>query len=189
MATHSSTLAWRIPWTEEPGGLQSMGLQRSNFAHTHTGFLYFVRVKLNYFLKILKILTFLFFGCTGSFLLSGLFSSCAERGSSLAAVPWPLVAQLLSLQSSGSRARAQALWCTGLQIPLLRGMCDLPRGIEPCLLYWHEDSLPLRYQGSPKYPNFQDSISIKTEKPSFESIYSIHFPKQLNFKSVTHAVK
>ena len=28
MATHSNVLAWRIPWTEEPGGLQSMGLQR-----------------------------------------------------------------------------------------------------------------------------------------------------------------
>ena len=28
VATHSSLLAWRIPWTEEPGGLQSMGLQR-----------------------------------------------------------------------------------------------------------------------------------------------------------------
>ena len=28
MVTHSSTLAWRIPWTEEPGGLQSMGSQR-----------------------------------------------------------------------------------------------------------------------------------------------------------------
>ena len=27
MATHSSILDWRIPWTEEPGGLQSMGLQ------------------------------------------------------------------------------------------------------------------------------------------------------------------
>ena len=27
MATHSSILAWRIPWTEESGGLQSMGLQ------------------------------------------------------------------------------------------------------------------------------------------------------------------
>ena len=26
--THSSILAWRIPWTEEPGGLRSMGLQR-----------------------------------------------------------------------------------------------------------------------------------------------------------------
>ena len=28
MATHSSILAWRIPWTEDPGGLQSMGSQR-----------------------------------------------------------------------------------------------------------------------------------------------------------------
>ena len=28
MATHSSVVAWRIPWTEEPGGLQAMGLQR-----------------------------------------------------------------------------------------------------------------------------------------------------------------
>ena len=27
MATHSSILAWRIPWTEEPGGIQSMGSQ------------------------------------------------------------------------------------------------------------------------------------------------------------------
>ena len=29
MATHSSILAWEIPWTEEPGELQSMGLQKS----------------------------------------------------------------------------------------------------------------------------------------------------------------
>ena len=28
MAPHSSTLAWKIPWTEEPGGLQTMGLRR-----------------------------------------------------------------------------------------------------------------------------------------------------------------
>ena len=28
MATHSSVLAWKIPWTEEPGGLQSMGSLR-----------------------------------------------------------------------------------------------------------------------------------------------------------------
>ena len=28
MAAHSSLLAWRIPWTEEPGGLQSVGSQR-----------------------------------------------------------------------------------------------------------------------------------------------------------------
>ena len=41
MPTHSSILAWRIPWTEEPGGLQSMGSQRfrhdsSDLACTHT---------------------------------------------------------------------------------------------------------------------------------------------------------
>ena len=30
MATHSSILAWEIPWTEEPSGLQSMGLQESD---------------------------------------------------------------------------------------------------------------------------------------------------------------
>ena len=29
MATHSSILAWRIPWTEEPGGLQFMGVTKS----------------------------------------------------------------------------------------------------------------------------------------------------------------
>ena len=30
-----SILAWRIPWTEEPGALQCMGSQRGNLAHTH----------------------------------------------------------------------------------------------------------------------------------------------------------
>ena len=33
MATHSSILAWKIPWTEEPGGLQSMGSQRVTTEH------------------------------------------------------------------------------------------------------------------------------------------------------------
>ena len=49
MAPHSSSLAWRIPWTEEPGGLQSMGRRESgvtehstysaiddDLRHTHT---------------------------------------------------------------------------------------------------------------------------------------------------------
>ena len=31
MAIHSSTIAWKIPWTEEPGGLQSMGSQRVRY--------------------------------------------------------------------------------------------------------------------------------------------------------------
>ena len=33
MATHSSILAWRIPWTEEPGGLQCMGSQESDMTY------------------------------------------------------------------------------------------------------------------------------------------------------------
>ena len=38
MVTHSSILTWKIPWTEEPGRLQSMGLQRvrHHWAHTYT---------------------------------------------------------------------------------------------------------------------------------------------------------
>ena len=35
MAMKSSILAWRIPWTEEPGGLQSMGLQRAGLSDEH----------------------------------------------------------------------------------------------------------------------------------------------------------
>ena len=38
MATHSSTLAWRILWTEEPGGLQSTGSQRETIALTRWTF-------------------------------------------------------------------------------------------------------------------------------------------------------
>ena len=36
MATHSIMLAREIPWTENPGGLQSVGLQRDTAEHTHT---------------------------------------------------------------------------------------------------------------------------------------------------------
>ena len=42
--THSSILAWRIPWTEEPGGLQSMGSQRvgdNRATNTHTMYVKF----------------------------------------------------------------------------------------------------------------------------------------------------
>ena len=37
MAPHSSVLAWRIPWREEPGGLQSMGLERVRHPHYRLG--------------------------------------------------------------------------------------------------------------------------------------------------------
>ena len=50
MATHSSILAWRIPWTEDPGGLQSIEFQRvwhdwSDLAFRYTPFLLFNNIK------------------------------------------------------------------------------------------------------------------------------------------------
>ena len=47
MATHSSILAWRIPWTEEPGRIQSMGLQESDMTKrlsTHTYIIFILSV-------------------------------------------------------------------------------------------------------------------------------------------------
>ena len=65
MATHSSTLAWKIPWMEEPGRLQSMGSQRvgNNWA-TSLSFSFF----LSYKLKYQQILFFFFW--SGPFLKS-----------------------------------------------------------------------------------------------------------------------
>ena len=60
MATHSSTLALRIPWTEEPGGVQSLGSQRVGhdlaththpYTHTHTNTQYGI----TYILKMILI--------------------------------------------------------------------------------------------------------------------------------------
>ena len=42
MATHSSMLAWKIPWTEEPGGPQSMGLKESDTTERLTLYSFFV---------------------------------------------------------------------------------------------------------------------------------------------------
>ena len=48
MVTHSSPLAWEIPWTEEPGRLQSAGLQRvgHNLAITQQREIKYIRIKL-----------------------------------------------------------------------------------------------------------------------------------------------
>ena len=60
IATHSSILAWRIPWTWEPGGLQSMGLQRVGHNWVNTLCL-FVAESLFFFFLLNNILSF---GCT-----------------------------------------------------------------------------------------------------------------------------
>jgi len=48
MATHSSILAWKIPWMEEPGQLQSMGLQRVRHDQAHTACLLFETNRLSF---------------------------------------------------------------------------------------------------------------------------------------------
>ena len=50
MATHSSTLAWKIPWTEEPGGLQSMGL----LSQKKAGVAILILDKMNFNTKVVK---------------------------------------------------------------------------------------------------------------------------------------
>ena len=55
MATHSSVLAWRIPWTEEPGGLQSMGHKESDTTER----LHFHFIKLRLFLSVFSLWNFL----------------------------------------------------------------------------------------------------------------------------------
>ena len=53
MATHSSILAWRIPWTEEHGGLQSMGSKRVRHDRVTNTFTFFIIQK--YFISFLFI--------------------------------------------------------------------------------------------------------------------------------------
>ena len=50
MAIHSSTLAWRIPWTEEPGGLQSMRLQRAGLQLRYEHFNFHGPIEYRHFL-------------------------------------------------------------------------------------------------------------------------------------------
>ena len=50
MATHSSILAWSIPWTEEPGGLQSLGSKRLSEVHFDFFSLSFIQVHKSRFL-------------------------------------------------------------------------------------------------------------------------------------------
>ena len=54
MATHSSTLAWRIPWTEKPGRLQSMGSQRVRHDCANINIEYSSKQKLQYLRRVAR---------------------------------------------------------------------------------------------------------------------------------------
>ena len=95
MATHSSILAWRIPWTKEPGRLQSMKSQRlkqfstgateslsrrvTNLGEIDCFTCSWQLLSICYFMILKKVILFTF-GCAGSLLLCRLLSSYSEWG-------------------------------------------------------------------------------------------------------------
>ena len=129
MATHSNILAWEIPRTEQPGGLQSIGLQRVGYnrASKHIG---------NDF-RMLSISGLHYIICTSSVQSLGHIQ--------LFETPWTAACQA-ALSVGFPR---QEYW-SGLPFP---APGDLPNpGIESAslsLLHWQVGSLPLRHQGSP----------------------------------------
>ena len=74
MATHSSILAWRIPWTEEPGGLQSTGLQRVGHDWATSRHFNLLESQCYYFQSTVLLTLFLSFTfCFANFFISVLF--------------------------------------------------------------------------------------------------------------------
>ena len=74
MATHSSILAWKIPWTVEPGRLQSMGLQRVRYDSAMNTLFFYILPILNSFHNI-----FCLFVC---FCIERLFILCVNFANS-----------------------------------------------------------------------------------------------------------
>ena len=65
------------------------------------------------------------------------------------AVGGPLTAAASLVVDHGSRGQAQQLWGSSLAAPWLVGFIFPDQGLNPCLLHWEGDSLPLSHQGSP----------------------------------------
>ena len=127
MATHSSTLVWKIPWMEEPGRLQSMGLQR--VGHDWVTSLYSLLAKLWCVFQppklVLIILSFhikINVGC--------LFDKLQPHG-------------LCSWDFPGKNTGVGCHF-------LLQGIFQAP-GSNLCLLCWQADSLPLSHREAHEY--------------------------------------
>ena len=130
MATHSSVLAWRIPWTEKPGRLQSMGSHRVGHDWSDSAAAA---------------------AACRIFTAARAFSVVvASKGSSPVAVRRLLTV----LASLAVERRPSGAWvsravgpmcCTGLLAPMPVGS---PRS-NPCLLDFQVNYLPLSHQGSP----------------------------------------
>ena len=142
MTTHSSILAWKILWTEEPGRLQSTGLQR---------------VRNDWVTSLSLQYLFFFFNYLSAFWVFAAvrpFASYGEQRLCSADRAWTVVVASLIVEP-GSVVVASGPWSMG-SIAVAPGpsgpaACGIfpNQGLNPCLLHWQVESLPLSHQGSP----------------------------------------
>ena len=162
MAPHSSTLAWKIPWMEEPGRLQSMGSQsaRHDWACMQTDSTTEEKLVLSppsapsmqkhsshHPILFLLLLLTLFLAVLGLCCCTRACSSCGELGTTLQLLcadfssPWLLF---------GAWALGCGLSSYGTWDQLPHGMWDIPGlGLNSCPPHRQMDSQPLDHQGSP----------------------------------------
>ena len=139
MAIHSSVLAWSMPWAEEPGGLQSMELQRVGHEWVANPFTYMFSY--DGLLLLENRVLLLSFSCTGSLREAQCRLSLAKAPGGRCSLWWvgfSLWSRLL-LQSTGSRHAGfrrcgSWAWCCAA--------CGIfpDQGPNPCPLYWQDDS-------------------------------------------------
>ena len=120
MATRSSILAWRVPWTEEPGGPQSMGSQLDTTERLP--------------LLLLKIQKEFFFWPRRVFVAVGRLSLLAVSRDSSGVAVWRLLLLRTGSRHVGSGTVAHKLSC-----PSTCGIF-LEQGSNPCPLRWRADS-------------------------------------------------
>ena len=139
MATHSSILAWEVPWTEEPGRLQSMRSQELDTTewlnNNNNISLAKWEERQNLILFFLSIFWLHWVFVAGS----GLSLVAASRGYSLAVV--------CRLASHCGGSSCCAAWA--LVAPMARGIFP-EQGSNLYPRHWKADSYPLYHQGSPK---------------------------------------
>ena len=139
MTTHSSILAWEIPWTEEPGGLQSKRLQRSRLSELNNKNslnMAFYKSQINYkFIYLLFILAALVLCCSSGFSICG---------------AWAL-----------EHAKSIVVATCGLSL----GMWDLvpPPGLEPRPPQWEHRVLSTGPPGKSLNPKYYELLHFYVE--------------------------
>ena len=163
MATHSSTLAWKIPWMEEPGGLQSMGSLRVGHDFTFTFHFHALEKEMATHSSVLA------WRIPGTGEPGGLPSMGShsrtrlKRLSSSSRAGATLHCSELASQRAGFSCREQTLDMHASVVAACRlSSCSaglgcsvecgifLEEGSNPCPLHWQVDSYPLCYHGNPK---------------------------------------